>query len=304
MYRGEEGVRCASKGKGDTLEFKTFMSFTTDPEQVRRFMDPTGLLAVTRDPKTGLADASEEKSLKERLLEFYARYGCKKHQEGLRLQAESVANQYEDDVPQLQGTLKQRFGKELPTRGEKPSRSVIYVKEAAGYLLGDLSNLPGEKEVLFEPGLRLTVVDNSQAEWNMFGESDSRRLRLNTELSTSPGPSLLTSDSTVKRRENAVRKGQERCNFLHLCGIAEDDDDAWQEFEINFYTKLLLSESRGSTQAKGATRSAKKPRAQGAAADANNARKERCQVLKELREDVHDFVRDFEEPGWLLKVTV
>jgi hypothetical protein len=311
IYRGEKGIR-ASFRKGLEPEaliddLVHFTSFTTEPSVAANFkLSPELFL----DEDAELVTANAEFTLTERLHAYFGRYACDECEVDFCERAGGIAVLFEKrGVAKLQKILEKRFpGKELPRKDEKPLRTIICVQNGVGYRLGILSVVPEEHEVLLEPLARLQVIEDSRTDWAIFGEDDSKRLKLKTVMSG--GLSALTFKDGQPFTSPAKDKEREACTKREVCAeiqelLASLSGPALSDKAAKI-RKMLLEDGSAVTR-KGASTHTTPPVTRGGQEPPDKRRlavNEEHKVhalVQQLREEVHDFDGACD---WLLKVTV
>ena len=306
IFRAETQIRARSNGddggkvpfkKGDEIPFRCFTSFSTDPSVVKAFKAPPALEA-SADPGTGLIDASQEFTLKERLRQFFYMHACDNHIDEMLKEADAVASRFEDDVFELNERLCERFKKKLPERGEKQDRCVICIDDGhkgVGFNITIFSVFPAEKEVVLEAGTLLQVCNNSLDTWMRFGEEEDHN-RQQLKMRMGRVASLLTARrSRVAIRVDGIIQRRELVARIEAFDDAEDGDAIREQIRRLLDARLPVREAKcASNTTRSASKSSRGAPAVAARSDA------RRQVL-ECLEDLHDFEGAC---GWLVRVTV
>jgi serine/threonine protein kinase len=311
IYRGEKGIRASFRKclEPEALidDLVHFTSFTTEPSVAANFkLSPELFL----DEDTELVTANAEFTLTERLHAYFGRYACDECEVDFCERAGGIAVLFEKrGVAKLQKILEKRFpGKELPRKDEKPLRTIICVQNGVGYRLGILSVVPEEHEVLLEPLARLQVIEDSRTDWAIFGEDDSKRLKLKTVMSG--GLSALTVKDGQPFTSPAKNKEREACTKREVCAEVQEllaslsgpalSDKAAQ------IRRMLLEDGSAVTR-KGASTQTQRSVTRGGQASSDkrglavNEEQKVQALVQQLREEVHDFDGACD---WLLQVTV
>jgi hypothetical protein len=309
VYRGEKGIRASFREDLEPeaiIDLVPFTSFTTEPSVAANFKLSPELFV---DQETDLVTANAEFTLTERLHAYFGRYACDECEKDFCERAGGIAEIFEKrGVAKLQKILEKRFpGKELPRKDEKPLRTIICVENGVGYRLGLLSVVPEEHEVLLEPLARLQVIEDSRTDWAIFGEDDSKRLKLKAVMSR--GLSALTVKDGKPFTSPAKNKEREACTkrevLAEMKKLLESLSGPALSDEAAKIRRMFLEGGSGVTRKGASTETRSVTRGGQAPPDKRGLAVNEEQKVKALVQQVREEVHDFDGAcDWLLQVTV